>query len=115
MNELYKIRRHYFIFTEAGKPIYTRFGDEQVLAPFIASMSAIIPKITSYFWDMNVSSKHNQNEVRAIKSRLFNTTILRKGALFYICICNEQKSPNKATENNQYTREFFLDEKDFFS
>jgi hypothetical protein len=45
MEEFYLIKRHYLIFTEAGKPVYTRFGDEQVLAPYFASMSAIIPKI----------------------------------------------------------------------
>ena len=45
MTEFYLIKRHYLIFTEAGKPVYTRYGDEQVLAPYFASMSAIIPKI----------------------------------------------------------------------
>lgn len=28
MSEFYLIKRHYLIFTEAGKPVYTRFGDE---------------------------------------------------------------------------------------
>ena len=35
--------------SEAGKPIYTRYGDEEVLSPFFATMSAIIPKLQSYF------------------------------------------------------------------
>jgi hypothetical protein len=33
------------IFTDAGKPIYSRYGDENVLAPFFATLSAVIPKI----------------------------------------------------------------------
>ena len=28
MEEFYIIKRHYLMFTEAGKPVYTRFGDE---------------------------------------------------------------------------------------
>ena len=45
LEEFYKIRKHYLIFTEAGKPVYTRYGDEMAIAPFFASLSAIIPKI----------------------------------------------------------------------
>ena len=45
MEEFYLIKRHYLIFTEAGKPVYTRYGDEQVIAPYFASMSTVIPKI----------------------------------------------------------------------
>jgi hypothetical protein len=43
--EMYKIRKHYLIFTDAGKPIYSRYGDENILAPFFATLSAVIPKI----------------------------------------------------------------------
>ena len=57
MTEFYLIKRHYLIFTEAGKPVYTRYGDEQVIAPYFASMSAIIPKIQSYFWDNAISAR----------------------------------------------------------
>jgi hypothetical protein len=42
---MYKIRKHYLIFTDAGKPIYSRYGDENILAPFFATLSAVIPKI----------------------------------------------------------------------
>jgi hypothetical protein len=28
MKEFYLIKRHYLVFTEAGKPVYTRYGDE---------------------------------------------------------------------------------------
>lgn len=28
MTEFYLIKRHYLIFTEAGKPVFTRYGDE---------------------------------------------------------------------------------------
>lgn len=51
MEEFYQIRKHFLIFSEAGKPIYTRYGDEMTLAPFFATMSAVMPKIQSFFWD----------------------------------------------------------------
>ena len=57
MEEFYLIKRHYLIFTEAGKPVYTRFGDEQVLVSYFASMSAIIPKVQSFFWDNERNAK----------------------------------------------------------
>ncbi len=28
LTEFYEIRKHFLIFTEAGKPVYTRYGDE---------------------------------------------------------------------------------------
>lgn len=45
LDELYRIRKHYLVLTDAGKPVYTRYGDEMNLAPFIATISAILPKI----------------------------------------------------------------------
>jgi|TARA_B110000285_G_C15005423_1_gene553602 hypothetical protein len=39
---------------------------------------------------------------------------MRKGALYYVCLTNEAKSTNPATEASPYTREYFLEEKDFF-
>ena len=35
-------RKHVFALSIAGKPIYSRFGDEQQLAPFMASMMALV-------------------------------------------------------------------------
>jgi hypothetical protein len=55
--EFYRIRKHYLILTDAGKPVYSRYGDEQILAPFFATMSAVIPKMQSYFWDGSVDAR----------------------------------------------------------
>lgn len=71
MTQFYKIRKHYLIFTEAGKPVYTRYGDEMVLAPFFATMSAIIPKIQTYFVSNQASAKEHQNRVKWISSDNF--------------------------------------------
>ena len=61
-----------------------------------------------------MSAKYNTNTIRIIKAKTFNVIIMRKGALFYVCITNEAKSTNPATEGSPYTREYFLEEKDFF-
>ena len=59
MEQFYQIRKHFLIFSEAGKPIYSRYGDEMTLAPFFATMSAVIPKIQSYFWDPTKHASQN--------------------------------------------------------
>lgn len=57
LEEFYRIKKNFLIFTEAGKPVYTRYGDEMVMAPFFATMSAIIPKLQSYFWNNQLNAK----------------------------------------------------------
>ena len=37
-----KHKKHVFVVSIAGKPIYSRYGDEQNLAPFMASLSAMV-------------------------------------------------------------------------
>lgn len=71
MNEFYQIKRHYLIFTEAGKPVYTRYGDEQVIAPYFASMSAVIPKVQSFFWDNEKSARDQTNRLRWMEALNF--------------------------------------------
>jgi hypothetical protein len=34
--------KHVFVLSQAGKPIYARYGDEQRMAPFMAAISAVI-------------------------------------------------------------------------
>ena len=90
MEEFYLIKRHYLIFTEAGKPVYTRFGDEQVLAPYFASMSAIIPKVQSFFWDNERNAKEQKNRLRWFEAENFNCAVLKKGNFYYICMINSR-------------------------
>jgi len=35
--------------SEAGKPIYSRYGDEETVSPFFATASAVMHKVQSYF------------------------------------------------------------------
>ena len=59
LREFHLIRKHYLILTDAGKPVYSRYGDEQILAPFFATLSAVIPKMQNYFWDGFKDAREN--------------------------------------------------------
>ena len=82
------------------------------LAPFFATMSAVIPKIQSYFWDPNQHASQNKNELSQIISDGFFVTFLRKGSLIYICIVNQQKiCPGASAEPDNDLAQYFLDER----
>lgn len=46
--EFFKKSRHYFIMTEGGTPIYSRYGDEIDNCGILATFSAIITKFTHF-------------------------------------------------------------------
>jgi hypothetical protein len=93
LEEFHNIRKHFLIFTDAGKPIYSRYGDETVLAPFFATMSAIMPKIQSYFWDPSQHAKQNKNKLHVLRSKGQIICFLKKGSLIYMCLYNTSKMP----------------------
>jgi hypothetical protein len=74
--------------SEAGKPIYSRYGDEEVLSPFFATVSAVIHKVQSYF--VLVAEKEQSNRLRWLSSGIFDCAFMRKGNLIYICIVNNK-------------------------
>ena len=65
-----------FIFTLAGKPIFSRYGDEFALSPVLATFSAIIPKICSFY--SNESFFSADNLVRNISAKGFTCQVLIK-------------------------------------
>lgn len=46
--EFFRKSRHYFIMTEGGTPIYSRYGDEIDNCGILATFSAIITKFTHF-------------------------------------------------------------------
>ena len=44
MSQFYQYEKHFIIMTEAGAPVYCRFGDEQVLAKLFTTVAALIKK-----------------------------------------------------------------------
>jgi len=52
--------------SEAGKPIYTRYGDEEILADFFATVTAIMHKIQSYY--VVTAEREQSNRLRWLSS-----------------------------------------------
>ena len=48
IEQFYEQKRHYFIMTEGGTPIYSRYGDEIKNCSLLATFSAIITKFTIF-------------------------------------------------------------------
>ena len=113
MWEFYQIRKHFLILSEAGKPIYSRYGDEMVLAPFFATLSAVMPKIQSFFWDPEVHAMKNTNQLQQMKAKGFSITFLRKGSLIYICLYNQSpECPGHSRTPDDELSRYFLDERE---
>jgi hypothetical protein len=57
INNFFKKSRHYFIMTEGGKPIYSRYGNEVENCGILATFSAIMTKFTFFNTKNNLSEK----------------------------------------------------------
>jgi len=75
---------HFFIFTTAGKPIFTRYGDEFSVASLCASYAAILPKLHCMYSDQYVGIACSG--IRYIKTKeLLIVFMIRKNIVF-LCI-----------------------------
>ncbi len=48
LNAFFKKKRHFFIMTDGGKPIFSRYGDEVENCGILATFSAMITKFTFF-------------------------------------------------------------------
>lgn len=76
-----KRRKHIFILSEAGKPIFSQFGDEDELASLMAVMQAMV----SYVLDMGDTLKSFQVEGNLI-------VFLVKGPLILVAVSRGDES-----------------------
>nr|AHB86966.1 SAND family protein [Sedum alfredii] len=75
-----KRKKHFFILSNSGKPIYSRHGDEHKLAGFSATLQAIISFVEN--------GGDRLNLVRAGKHQV---VFLVKGPIYLVCIsCTEE-------------------------
>jgi len=80
--EWFKHKKHFFIFSFSGKPIYSRYGDEVALNTFMATLSAMTSFVES------------QNDVlRHLVAGKHQFVFLQKNPLCLVCICNTSE-PN---------------------
>lgn len=88
LEDFYKQNRQYFIMTEGGTPIYSRYGDEIKNCSISATFSAIITKFTAFNGGIN----NEQESLNYIRNEYSLTAFLKKGKLFFVAISNKNDS-----------------------
>ena len=88
LDTFYKQSRQFFIMTEGGTPIYSRYGDEIKNCSLSATFSAIITKYVAFNGGTN-----NENErLNYIKNEYSLIVFMKKGKLFLISVSNKNDS-----------------------
>ncbi|GMH12530.1 hypothetical protein Nepgr_014371 [Nepenthes gracilis] len=75
-----KRKKHFFILSHSGKPIYSRYGDEHKLAGFSATLQAIISFV-----------ENGGDCVKLVRAGKHQVVFLLKGPIYLVCIsCTEE-------------------------
>ncbi|KAG0487787.1 hypothetical protein HPP92_006598 [Vanilla planifolia] len=75
-----KRKKHFFVLSHSGKPIYSRYGDEHKLAGFSATLQAIISFV-----------ENGGDRVKFIKAGRHQIVFFVKGPIYLVCIsCTEE-------------------------
>ncbi|CAL5352803.1 hypothetical protein CsSME_00040740 [Camellia sinensis var. sinensis] len=75
-----KRKKHFFILSNSGKPIYSRYGDEHKLAGFSATLQAIISFV-----------ENGGDRVKLVRAGKHQVIFLVKGPIYLVCIsCTEE-------------------------
>ncbi|KAI3991528.1 hypothetical protein MKX01_017147 [Papaver californicum] len=75
-----KRKKHFFVLSNSGKPIYSRYGDEHKLAGFSATLQAIISFV-----------ENGGDSVKFVRAGKHQVVFLVKGPIYLVCIgCTEE-------------------------
>ncbi|KAF8947463.1 Vacuolar fusion protein mon1b [Haplosporangium gracile] len=74
-------RKHFFILSSAGKPIYARYGDESRISSYMGVIQALI----SFFAD-------NDDTIRCINAGEHRFVFLLKAPLYLVCVSRSGES-----------------------
>ncbi|KAL5228040.1 hypothetical protein ABZP36_016305 [Zizania latifolia] len=75
-----KRKKHFFILSNSGKPIYSRYGDEHKLAGFSATLQAIISFV-----------QNSGDHIKFVRAGKHQIVFLVKGPIYLVCIsCTEE-------------------------
>ncbi|XP_068637232.1 vacuolar fusion protein MON1 homolog [Aristolochia californica] len=75
-----KRKKHFFVLSNSGKPIYSRYGDEYRLAGFSATLQAIISFV-----------QNGGDHVNYVRAGNHQVVFLVKGPIYLVCIsCTEE-------------------------
>ncbi|KAH0890152.1 hypothetical protein HID58_052581 [Brassica napus] len=84
-----KRKKHFFILSNSGKPIYSRYGDEHKLAGFSATLQAIISFVENGF--MPNPFFFSGDRVNLVKAGKHQVVFLVKGPIYLVCIsCTDE-------------------------
>lgn len=75
-----KRKKHFFVLSHSGKPIYSRYGDEHKLAGFSATLQAIISFVET-----------RGDRIKLVRAGKHQVVFLVKGPIYLVCIsCTEE-------------------------
>ncbi|XP_068636014.1 vacuolar fusion protein MON1 homolog [Aristolochia californica] len=75
-----KRKKHFFVLSHSGKPIYSRYGDEHRLSGFSATLQAIISFV-----------QNGGDRVNFVRAANHQVVFLVKGPIYLVCIsCTEE-------------------------
>lgn len=75
-----KRKKHFFILSNSGKPIYSRYGDEHKLAGFSATLQAIVSFV-----------ENGGDCIKLVRAGNHQIIFLVKGPIYLVCIsCTEE-------------------------
>ncbi|CBZ51229.1 conserved hypothetical protein [Neospora caninum Liverpool] len=77
----YTHKRHVFIFTFSGKPVYSRYGNEESLSAFTGALSAIVSKMESFFF-----FQKKNDCLRCMNAGDRRFVFLRRGPLYLVSV-----------------------------
>ena len=102
--DFYKKKRQVFILTEAGKPVYSRYGNEINLGNILATWSVIIHKMTRHRGNNSPS-----NQMHSISTNINRTYFLKKNYLFFIMITTKNTDTPLQIQNALESLAFQID------
>lgn len=82
--DFHKKKRHVIVMTEAGKPVYTRYGDEAELSPVVATLNVIVNKLRA------IRGSDNLLPLRRIETNVNKTLVFSKYGLFSVVITKDK-------------------------
>ncbi|XP_040060613.1 vacuolar fusion protein MON1 homolog A isoform X3 [Gasterosteus aculeatus] len=74
-------RKHVFVLSEAGKPIYSRYGSEEALSSTMGVMMALVSFVQS-----------GDNIIRSVYSDGHTVVFLQKGPLVLVCVSSSRQT-----------------------
>ncbi|KAF9409978.1 Vacuolar fusion protein mon1b [Podila epigama] len=84
-------RKHFFILSSAGKPIYARYGDESRISSYMGVIQALI----SFFAD-------NNDSIRCINAGQHKFVFLLRPPLYLVCVSRSGESESQLRDQLGY-------------